>query len=236
MICLEDAREKLLKERCKILGVDFDPKLMDDPKLRRKFYKQFSRKKSREKKAGKLNIFMNSNDLDKKTIEQQEEIFLGNAEVKEKLPTEKLLINGDKLSINGRELKISACMSEGLTFTNKQGEKQQAPEITVTFKRSFDFKDMGVMQTSREMASGKRPINKSVNSILVDNIGNKTIYPNSFEMAIDHLNKNFGKRLAKYFGFNVNFSELSKSRMKKVFERAFTGTRLMTTVCEVGSA
>ncbi len=243
----KEEKERRIREKCKILGIEYDPILMEDIHLYEEFNQSFTKKKARAKRIGNLDKFMNGNNLDKVEARQQEgllfeeteikkELPLKETKVKEKLPIKKLLINGDRLSIEGQELKISAYMCEGFTFTDKEGKEKQVPEITIRFERSFDFKDMAVGQMSREMAMGKRPINKSINSVIVNNLGSNTIYPNSFEMAIDHLNKNFENRLSKYFNFNLDFSDIGKSRMKKIFERSFSGSRLMTTVCEVYSA
>ena len=200
-----------VKENCKILGVPFSDEYLTNAR----------------KRAGltmRVKNLIKKNESVEKPKPKKEE---------PKFPIKKLISEGNKYALEDSDIKVIICISEGLTFEDGAGTRKQIPEITFTLKRDYDFGGAGVNQIAGAMRNGMRPITKTASSVFIDSIKKDTVYPDSFEMAVENIEKNYRSRIIKHFKFDVDLSVLNESRLKKIFERAYSGTRLLTLSTEI---
>jgi hypothetical protein len=179
---------------------------------------------------------MNTEDIKKKILARKASIkprIVKNPEVRTekisdiieepevKCDIEKLEYDGTKLFLRKYpNIEITLVMSEGSLF-EKDGKKCQIPEITITFRRNTN---------GRPSSSPiERPVVKSVKSVAVNakNQYTNEVLPNTFDLLVEHLETNFNTRMVPYFGFEIDFSMLKTMRFPTLFERAFSGQRLL---------
>ena len=203
----------LVEERCKCLGRDDVEECLNDSDLRAKLYQSYYHKKGMEKKKA----------IKKIKIEKSES----------GLPIMKIDFYKNKFVIHGHNnVSIFATMSEGLIFDDG---KRQIPEISLSFHRGATDKRGSDMLTVRDMNNSmQRNLKKSVNSLKTNLIDFKTEYPDSLEKAVEYLELNFNSRVAKSFGFEIDCSVILRTRFKDLFERAFSGVRILTTDAYIG--
>lgn len=164
----------------------------------------------------------------KKTLETQENIDqpkLKQQEKTESLPVKKLIINKTtlKYEIEGETLDVRILLDVGFKFVDKENKTHQIPELKISVERNYkNQQNITVDRLMFLMNEGYRPTKKIASSFLVEKTG-KTYIPNTFEDAVNVLEKSFNDSHSDIFKLKLDLSLLKTSNIADIFKRVCDG-------------
>lgn len=147
------------------------------------------------------------------------------AEQKKEYPIKKLVVDNNTLlyKIDGEMVDVHIYLDVGLKFQDENKKKRQIPELKMSVERDYKrMTGLSVDQMMSLMSAGYRPTKKWSSSFLEKKDGN-TVIPNTFDEAVDVMERSFNETNAEVFKFNVDLSLLKESNIADIFARACNG-------------
>lgn len=147
------------------------------------------------------------------------------AEQKKEYPIKKLVIDNNTLlyKIDGEMVDVHIYLDVGLKYEDQEKKKRQIPELKMSVERDYKrMTGLSVDQMMSLMSAGYRPTKKWSSSFLEKKDGN-TVIPNTFDEAVDVMERSFNETNAEVFKFYVDLSLLKESNIADIFARACNG-------------